>query len=173
MPPRRYTKKSQIYGQIFIYLLTIILVAFILIYGYNAIDRLRRGANQVECLKFRNDIKNSIEGISSDFGRIKKVDLNLCSPYRQVCFAETFRKINKNSIRFNINPIDLIIKDSIISDSDSNAFLMDKIAKEPFYAGNITIADPNYDVFCVKAVNGRIILKLEGKGNHVAVSQWT
>ena len=169
----RPSKKSQIYGQVFIYILTIVLVSFILIFGYNSIQNLRAKANQVECLNFKNDLRNAIETISSDFGRVKKADIGLCSPYNQVCFVETYEqqipgKFDKNNPKSNI-PLDPIIKDSIKSETGKNVFLVDKAAKEPFYAGNISVA---LDVFCVKSINGKINLKLEGMGNHVVISQW-
>ena len=171
---KKFSAKSQIYGQIFIYILTIVLVSFILVYGYNAIQNIRDRATQIECLNFKNDLRNSIEIISSDFGRIKKADIGLCSPYRQVCFVETFKNIpDRNSPRSSVTPIDPIIKDSISSKTDKNAFLVDKNAKDSFYAGNLSIADPSLDVLCVNAINGKISLKLEGMGHHVALSQWT
>ena len=170
---KKFSVKSQIYGQIFIYILTIVLVSFILVFGYNAIQNIRDKATQIECLNFKNDLRNSIEIISSDFGRIKKADIGLCSPYRQVCFVETFKDIpNRNAPRSSVTPIDPIIKDSIMSKTDKNTFLVDKTAKDSFYAGNISIADPALDVLCVNAINGKISLKMEVMGNHVEVSQW-
>ena len=167
---KKFSTKSQIYGQIFIYILTILLVSFILVYGYNAIQNIRDTANRVDCLNFKNDLRSSIETISSDFGRVKKANIGLCSPYKQVCFVETYEKIsNPNNPISNIMPIDPIIKDSIRSETGKNVFLVDRLAKEPFYAGNISITD---DILCVNAINGKISLKLEGMGNHVAVSQW-
>ena len=168
LPLRKFSVKSQIYGQIFIYLLTIVLISFILVFGYNAIENLRTKANQVECLKFKNDLRNAIATISSDFGRIKRENIDLCQPYKQVCFVETFEKFDKNNPQGNI-PVDPIIKDSIKSESGKNVFLVDNTAKEPFYAGNISVA---LDVFCIKSINGKIDLRLESMGSNVAVSQW-
>ncbi len=155
--------KAQIYGQIFIYILTIILISFILVYGYNAVRNFKERAEKVSCLKFKNDLINAIESISSDFGSIKRKELQLCNGYTQVCFVETFESPNLPS---NIDPI---IKDSILSNTGRNVFLIENIAKESFYTGKISV-EP--DVLCIKAVNNKINLKLEGKGNHVIISQW-
>jgi len=155
--------KAQIYGQVFIYILTIILISFILVYGYNAVQNFRKRAEQVSCLKFKNDLQNSIESISSDFGSVKRKDLQLCVGYTQACFVESFESPN---IPINTDPI---IKDSILSGTGKNVFLGDNIAKESFYAGKISV-EP--DVLCIQAANGKISLKLEGKGNHVLLSQW-
>ena len=155
-------EKSQIYSQIFIYILTIILISFILFYGYNAVQNFIKRAEQVCLLKFKNDIINAVESISSDFGSVRKKELQLCTGYTQACFVETFESpvLPSNS--------DPIIKDSILSNTGKNAFLVEKIAKESFYAGKISV-EP--DVMCIKAVNSKISMTLEGKGNHALLSQ--
>ncbi len=157
-------KVAQIYSQIFIYILSIILVSFILVYGYNAVQNFKERAEKVACLKFQNDLSNAVESITSDFGSIKRKDLQLCAGYTQVCFVETFESPNLPS---NIDPI---IKDSILSKTGRNVFLIENIAKESFYAGKISV-EP--DVLCIKAVNNKISLRLEGKGNYALLSQWS
>lgn len=159
-------KKSQLYGQVFIYVLTIVLVSFILVYGYNAIQNFRQRAEQVACLKFQNDLRNSIRGIINDFGSVKRKDLQLCQGYSQVCLVETFEQFNRNDPQANINNIGNILKDSVSSGSDKNVFLS---GGNSFYAGNISVQN---DVMCINSKNGQISLKLEGKGNHVLISQW-
>ena len=166
-------RKAQLYGQIFTYILTIILASFILIYGYNAIVNFKSRAEQISCLKFRNDLSSAVEGILSDFGSVKRKDLELCNNYKQVCFVETFESFDRQNPQgknqqgpINIDPI---IKDSISSNSGKNVFLVENIAKESFYIGNISV---DSDVFCVPVVDNKISLRLEGKGNHVLLSQW-
>lgn len=156
-------RKSQLYSQIFIYVLTIILISFILVYGYNAVQNFRTRAEQVSCIKFKNDLSNAVESILGDFGSVKRKDLQLCSGYTQVCFVETFQNPLLPS---NIDPI---IKDSVKSNSGRNVFLVENTAKESFYIGNISV-EP--DVLCIKAISNKISLRLEGKGNHVLLSQW-
>lgn len=158
------SKKSQIYTHIFIYILTIILISFILVYGYNAVQNFRKRAEQVACLKFKNDLTNAIDSILSDFGSVKRKDMQLCSDYTQVCFVETF---NEPLLSNNIDPI---IKDSILSNTGRNVFLLQDIAKESFFAGKISV-EP--DVLCIKATNHRVAIRLESRGNHVLLSQWT
>ncbi len=163
-------KKSQLYGQIFIYILTVLLVSFILIYGYNAIQNFKKRAEQVSCLKFKEDLKNSVMSILSDFSSVKRKDLTICADYNKVCFVETYG--------FSINPyitvpagVDPVIEDSIVSGTGKNVFLVDNVAKESFYIGNISV-EPDV-VRCLTAKNSQISLKLEGKGNHVLLSEWS
>ena len=154
--------RAQLYSQIFIYILTIILISFILFYGYSAVQNFKKRAEQVCQLKFKNDLVNAVEIISSDFGSIKRKDLELCAGYSQVCFVET---IERPALPNNIDPI---IKDSILSNTGKNVFLVEKIAKESFYAGKISV-EP--DVLCIKASNNKLSIRLEGKGSHALLSQ--
>ena len=157
-------KHAQLYSQIFIYVLTIALVSFILVYGYNAIQNFKDRAEQVSCLKFKNDLQNAIESTASDFGTVKKKDFKLCGKYTQACFVESFASPD---LPYKVDPI---IEDSVRSNSEKNVFLVEGIAKESFYAGKISV-DP--DVLCINAVDGKISLRLEGKGNHVVLSKWS
>lgn len=156
--------KAQLYSQIFVYILAIILISFIFVYGYNAVQSFKKRAEQVSCLKFKNDLTNAVDSISSDFGSVKKKEFQLCAGYSKVCFVETFESPNIP------NDIDPIIKDSILSSTGRNVFLAEDIAKESFFAGKISV-DP--DVLCIRATNSRIAIKLEGRGNHAIVSQWS
>ncbi len=156
-------KQSQLYSQIFIYILTIVLVSFILVYGYTAVKNFKERADQVSCLKFRNDMQNAIASTTSDFGTVKRKDLSICGKYTRVCFVESFIEAD---IPLGTDPI---ITDSVRSGSGKNVFLVEDISKESFYAGNISV-EP--DVLCMKATGGKISLRLEGKGNHLILSEW-
>ncbi len=156
-------KSAQLYGQVFVYVLTIILISFILVYGYDAIQNFKKRAEQVSCLKFKNDIINAVESILSDFGSVKRKELQLCNGYVQACFVETFESPN---LPANTDPI---IRDSVMSNAGRNVFLVEKTAKESFYAGKISV---NPDVLCINSANNRISLRLEGKGNHVVLGKW-
>src|SRR3989344_6581171 len=157
-------RKSQLHSQIFIYVLTMVLVAFILVYGYNAVQDFKKRAEQLSCIKFKNDLQNAVDGILGDFGTVKRKDFQLCNGYNKVCFVES---VNNKIIPPNIDPI---VKDSILSNTGKNVFLVEDTAKESFYAGKISV-EP--DVLCINAPENKISLKLEGKGNYVLLSQWS
>lgn len=157
-------EKAQIYSQVFIYILSILLVSFILIYGYNSVQNFKKRAEQVACLKLRNDITNAVESISGDFGSVIRKEISLCGAYTKICFVESFEnpQIPPNS--------DPIIKDSVQSNAGRNVFLVDSTAKDSFYAGKISV-EP--DLLCIKALSGKISLRIEGKGDHASLSQWS
>ncbi len=161
-------KHSQLYSQIFVYILTVLLISFIFIYGYNSIQNFKKRAENVACLKFKNDIKGAIDTVIGDFGTTRRKDLELCSGYKQVCFIETFENINDiGNPQSNVVHLDPIVKNSIASNSEKNAFFVNG---ESFYIGKISV---DRDVLCIDAVSNKISLRLEGMGNYVKLSQWS
>ncbi|PIN78936.1 hypothetical protein COV14_01535, partial [Candidatus Woesearchaeota archaeon CG10_big_fil_rev_8_21_14_0_10_33_12] len=72
-------KKAQIQGQVFIYILTLIITGMILLYGYNAIKSISERAKQVELVKFKNDLKEDFETISFDYGSVKTMSYHVPS----------------------------------------------------------------------------------------------
>ena len=167
--------KSQIFGQAFIYILTLVLVAFILIYGYNAINGIRNRAEGVSCLQLRNDLSGAIESITGDYGSVKRKDIQLCKGYSQICFVESFENIQNPPISRDSegNPIVVspLIINSISDRTGKNVFLLGGSSQESFYAGNISL-EGNTDIMCIKAAGDTVRLRLEGMGNHVLLKKW-
>ena len=148
-------KQSQLYGQVFTYVLTIFLISFVLVYGYNSIQEFRKKAEQISCLKLRNDLKNAVDLIMGDFGSVKKKEIQLCSSYNELCFVETFEDFNRNNPMANIAVLDPLVEDSISSRTGKNVFL---VGGESFYTGNISIDN---DILCIQTNNTKISLRLE------------
>ena len=159
----KFSRNAQLYSQIFIYMLTVVLIAFIFVYGYSSVQNFTKRAEQLSCVKFKTDLQVSVESILGDFGTVKRKDFQLCNQYTKVCFVES---ITNRIIPPNTDPI---IKDSVLSGAGRNVFLVDSTAKDSFYAGTISVAP---DVMCINVTNSKISLRLEGKGNHVLLSQW-
>jgi hypothetical protein len=132
------------------------------VYGYKSINKFKDQANQVSCIKFRNDLKNSIDGLIGDYGSTKIKEILTCSDSTKVCFVETYED---PTIPQNIDPI---IKDSVLSGTGRNVFLVDQITKDSFFIGNISV-EP--DVLCIVPTANKIRLRMESFGDHVAISR--
>ena len=156
-------KKSQIYSQVFVYVLAMLLVSMILVFGYKAISSFRDRTEKVACLKLKNDMTNAVDSILGDYGTIKKKQFDACSNYNQICFVESHDEVNLP------NNVDPIIKDSILDKTGNNVFLVNKIAEESFNIGKISVTP---DVMCLKTRDNKITIAMEGKGNFVTISQW-
>ena len=160
-------RTSQLYGQIFIYALTLVLISVILVYGYTSIKNFKQKTEDIVALKFQKDLRNAIEGITNDYGSVSRKEFQLSGDIRQVCFVETFQSFDKSNPIGNLQ-LNSLVRNSI-KDSDKNVFLLENTLKSSFFAGNISV---NRDILCIKTANNRIILRLEGKGDHAVLSEW-
>jgi len=131
-------KKAQLYGQIFVYILSLVLISFILIYGYNSIKNFKQKAEQVSCLKFKNDLRNSVDSILSDYGSVQRKDLQVCSGYNQVCFVESYQKERNDAPQGSIDPI---IRDSWESCYKGQSKPEAGRKRKPGFAEPVAIAD--------------------------------
>lgn len=159
-------KKGQVIGQIFIYVITIVLVSFLLLFGYQAITTFKGKADQVSFLQFRNNLQNTIEVLTTDFGSVKVKDFFIPGNIDTVCFVQSFPEIPDIISNPDIDNYP-IIKDSVQAQINKNVFLISKNIEESFYTGKISLSD---EFFCFLVVRGEIKLKMESKGNHVFIS---
>ncbi|MBI2655918.1 hypothetical protein HYX06_05860 [Candidatus Woesearchaeota archaeon] len=161
-------KTSQLYGQIFIYALTLILISVILVYGYTSIKNFKQKTEDITTLKFQKDLKNAIESITNDYGSVSRKEFQLSGDIRQVCFVETIQPFDKSNPIGNLQLNSLVINS--VKDSDKNVFLLENTLRSSFSAGKISV---DRDILCIKPSNNRITLRLEGKGDHAVLSEWT
>ena len=154
--------KGQIIGQVFIYLITLVLVSFLLFYGYRAISTFKEKTDQISYIQFKNDLQNTIETLSLDFGSVKVKQFAVPDNINTVCFVRNFP--NMPGLSGTKYPI---IEDSVNSGLDRNVFLVSDNVEESFFAGKISSLD---DFFCVAAVAGEIELRMEGMGDHTSIS---
>ncbi|MBD3163794.1 hypothetical protein GF323_01215 [Candidatus Woesearchaeota archaeon] len=164
-------KKAQIPGQIFLYIIAIVIVAVILIVGYSSIDMIRERMGQTEKLRFRQNLQSSLNNIANDFGRIEQKEFLLANEYRKVCFIQDYGYSNPGNldIIFKGYPI---IQDTIINgEPTKNTFLLkanNKVA-ETYMIGNIALIG-NAVFECFDVVDSKLSLRIEGKGDHVVIS---
>ena len=160
-------KTAQLYGQIFIYALTLVLISVILVYGYTSIKNFKQKTEDITSLKFQKDLKNAIDGITNDYGSVSRKEFQLSGDVRQVCFVESIQSFDKSNPISSIQ-LNNLVKNSI-KDSDKNVFLLENTLRSSFFAGKISVDE---DILCIKPSNNRIILRLEGKGDHAVLSEW-
>ena len=161
-------KKAQIHGQVFIYILTLIITAAILLYGYNAIKSISNKAELVEFVKFKNDIKQDFEKISTDYGSVEVETYSVPSKIKEICFYQ--RGNGPDFLPFPEN-INSLIKDSINDETGNNVFLVMGNAIEPMKLSRIEISESDYNLVCIKISSNRLKLRLEGLGDGVLVEK--
>ncbi|MBU0461981.1 MAG: hypothetical protein KJ574_05325 [Nanoarchaeota archaeon] len=85
------SRKAQMPGQIFIYILAIIIVGVIIAYGYTAIKDFSARGEQVAFISFKTDFENTVKTMVSDYGTIKRPEFSIPQKYKKVCVID-FKK---------------------------------------------------------------------------------
>ena len=157
-------KRSQIIGNVFVYVFAIIVIAFILILGYKYIFIAKENFVKTDLSLLKNKLTSDIETISSDFGSSKKVSYIL--PLKtELCLFDLDKKNEiLDNEKMRSNPL---IKDSIESNVKKNAFVFDEDIFESYYVGDIEIEEPYFK--CFKPVSGKINFVVEGKGDKALI----
>ncbi len=158
------SRKSQIHSQIFIYILSIILVAIIFFYGYKAIDYFINRADEVSDVKFRTDLESAIRIISPDYGSVKRMEFILPNRYSEICFVDS--DVDSSA---EIPEAHIMVRDMVDSGVKENAFFMTDKIEDSVYVGNIEVED---DYICIKALQGRLRLELKGLGDRAEIKSW-
>ena len=84
-------RDAQIVGQIFIYVIAVVVVGLIVAYGYSAIKSFGERGEEVEYITLRTGLENSVKAITSDYGSIKRPDIGIPGKYQLICFVDKSR----------------------------------------------------------------------------------
>jgi hypothetical protein len=168
-------RRGQIIGQIFVLILASAVFILILLYGYKAISQFSTRSEQVAFINFETDFKNAVKEVSLDYGSVKKLDLTLPNRYKQVCvFCSPDKKVgwtgcdNTNAPEYQ----DILRKHALLVESWSggaqNVFLV-PLADTPILIDRVEVSTVG---FCTNLIEGKVSLRLEGKGDRALVSPW-
>ena len=157
-------KNSQLMGNVFIYLFSLIVIALILVMGYKYISGTKDTMAKTDLALLKNDIISDIKAISSDYGSSKKVSYSLPDSAELCLFDLSKKDIILANLPESFNPL---IKDSIQSNMQKNAFVAGTSVFESYNAGEIEIKEPYFK--CFKPVAGKISFVIEGAGNKALI----
>lgn len=80
-------KEAQLFAHPFIFILTLVVVALILVWGFRVILDLKKQAELSELAVFVNDLKNDVKAYYYfDVGSSKQLNLNLPYKIKELCF---------------------------------------------------------------------------------------
>lgn len=173
-------KNGQIQTQIFIYILSMIIVGLVLLYGYNAIKGFRERQETVSLIELENQLENTIKAMSSEYGSIKKQTMPLTG-FEMICFVDR-ELVGRTQVQctYDANiPIEnhnnqkvrdswSIVEDSI-NDGTANIFLVPD-GTVNYKIGNIQVEGDG--CICIEKTGNDVIFRVEGLGNGVKISQW-
>jgi len=166
-------KRGQILGQVFILILASIVFILILLYGYRAISNFTQRSEQVALIDFENDFKNAVKGISLDFGSVKRLDVNVPNRHKELCVfcspdSEPDWSGCQETDKFRQFEADHPLLTESWRGGSQNVFLL-PLADTPLLVDRVEVQDT---AFCADVVQGKVSLRLEGKGNRALVSEW-
>ena len=158
-------KRAQIQGQVFVYILALLVMSFVLIYGYKAIKGMEEKGSLAALVSFKTDLKRSVSAIRPNYGSVKIEEFTVPSEYRKVCFIDLDKG---NTVPVSEYPIVHNYVDSVIKNNAElkNVFLIPP-GTESEYVGNITV-EGNF--LCFSATSNKIKVKLEGLGRLTRIS---
>jgi len=156
------TKRGQIPSQVLFYIVALLVISMILLFGYKAIKGMREKEEQIILIQFKTELSNDIKSLSSDYGTIRVKEYELPSEFDEICFVDLGQVDSSEIIN---HPR---IKDSVESGAKQNLFLLKEDNFEAFYIENLELS--NYPYFsCIQSKTGDVKLKIEGKGNAAVV----
>lgn len=155
-------RKGQI-QQVFIYLMTMIVVGLIILIGYKAIGGLINKGCDVEVSTFQKNLELYIVKHSS-YGSVHKETLNVPCAYSQICFVDS--DVIGNTFNYHDN---VIIEDSVETGIEQNIFLISDKVTEPFGFMN-EIAIETGSIVCIDNINGKFYMRFKGLGRRTVIS---
>ena len=167
------TKKAQIAGQVFVYILAIFIFAVIMLFGYTAIKGFIDRGEQASFIQFKSILESEVSSLSTQPGDVTVFNerklLPIAAKYKTVCFVSSAANSSSSIPPWLPDEMNQIIKtaiDSKIHISSENLFLYPP-AQNPVYLGYIITAP---EILCKNITQSRIDIRIEGLGYGVKIS---
>ena len=164
-------KKGQIQAQVFVYVLAMLVISLVLLYGYRSISVMQERAKQVDILALKNEVIKAVEKVSNDYGTVRSPIFNIPKEYTEMCFIDLGDggSTSPASVLQNEHPLVYEAWD----DASANVFLIKDLVEESFLVGDtdrslIYIDAPRY--ICFEIINSRVKVRLEGMGGKSKLS---
>ncbi len=161
------SRRAQVIGQVFIFILAALVFVLILAYGYRAITGFLEQGEEVQLLDFRNELDSTIKMIRRDYGSVQRVDLRVPSRTEQVCFVST----NAGDISGEQQQVlqqDYPLLYNAWATGSENVFLIPR-QPTPLLVPDLLV-ESGY--VCIPAISGRVSLRVEGTGSKARVGPW-
>lgn len=151
-------KKGTAYPNAFIYIIFLVILGCIALFGYYSITTISMKSDQVESIKFQERIKKDIE-VNSPYGQLQYMSYLLPQKYDQLCLID-FSKNIQVSIEENLF-INITLENL---NNTYNAFLISK-EFENSIGFKVPPVESNNSITCFnKSGASEIKITMEGKG---------
>lgn len=163
-------RKGQI-QQVFIYIMTIIVVGLILLVGYKSIGGLMKKGCDVEMSTFKSTIESYVSKYTS-YGDLHTEYIKVPCSFSEICFIDTKAVTDGKDLSSSMDSTKYgIIIDSVNNEIQENIFLVKKEVTEPAgYMKEIMVDNGTFKYICMENVNGKFYIKFQGLGRQVNIS---
>lgn len=183
-------RRSQIQSQVLVYVLAVITMGMILLFGFQVIMGMKERAEMTKLIQFRSTIKTDIISIGMDYGTSKQKSYAPPANYRQICFVNLeYAELGKNEVNLRFQEKseetqDLLGRNAygILSDAIRDMVSENAARKNLFlcppctmqeYVGNITLTDKDgadTAFMCFPVANGKVTFRVTGLGDEAQIS---
>lgn len=158
-------RKAQISQNMVIFALALAIVSFILIFGYRSTKILNQKGEQTKLILLEKDLRSDVEGI--DYGSAKIQSYDVPADVKKICFYSG--DSNNNPLTCSDCPKSSdypIVADAIADNSSYNVFILGEF---PYTMELDKVAIGCCEFYCFDKRDGKIELKIEGKGEKTLV----
>ncbi|MFH1133839.1 MAG: hypothetical protein V1735_05065 [Nanoarchaeota archaeon] len=162
-------RKAQIQSQVFVFIFAAVLMGLIFFFGWKWFNQLNDSRREVMFLEFKDDLKAALE--SKRYGDRDEVRLKLPGTAKELCFVDLDKDVTATT--WPASQGHSLMKDSVESGQQINAFLVTSKTVPLDYVGKVTVSNAGLMFLCITANANTVTFWLEGKGDHVEVSPTT
>lgn len=84
----RKAKNAQVSTQLFLYILAIIIIGLLLIFGVKYIGELVNTTIEISLVQFKTDLQTNIDDIRPNYGKWRKLEITVPAEITEICFLE-------------------------------------------------------------------------------------
>lgn len=170
--------QGQIQGQVFVYILALIIFSAVLLYGYNAVKKFGEQSDELLITQLTNNIQTQVEKIASQYGSVEKVGVEVPDRYDNICFVDT--REGCAYAPYDVPGFDCIGEDldvekyPLICDAwkdctGENLFLVEGKSVQGYNIGKLKVKG---GFFCSEVKIPKTEFRLKGTGEYAEISPW-
>ncbi len=172
-------KKGQT-TQIFFFILAIIIIGLLLLFGVRYIIELGSKIDQIDIVRFKTSLEGYADEITPVYGRWKKVEIDVPTGINEVCFVQhdTFSemplyKTQQGLCKTNNEDYNFLICQGWQSDSSRNVYTdpFDKL-DVGIDLGSISVGSVNDYYLCIDTTEHHMKIKMTGYGDYLLIEKW-
>jgi hypothetical protein len=157
-------RKGQVISQSLVFILALIIMGMVMVFGYQALDGLQMQWKVHKLLTFKSELRTAFASISNEYETVKTKSFDVPSGFKEICFIDQpYYDEDHSRIPPDAYPIIVDYVDTLNAEP-KNTFLCPPCIEQD-YLGTITINGRSEAYKCIPIKSGKFSIKLRGLGN--------